>query len=770
MGQPTYSPGLVHDAKVYQQAFTKSTSLSNCSSINGSLPRFEVVNISPEWDRNGTATEATLAALRNNLDVIIGLEELGSQDMIDTLHEMRSSLSRNPSSPRPIIIWVPNLEVTSDDRTMTKNGKWRATLEALPTNLIDIIVAKMPRVQDFMRCIRNVYQAYEAELNENQIVHIPHTCHADDAARTGVSSSSSMKKKSRMTNVYAAASAAAAAAESPSQSNALAVPPVINFSPQFTDTSLRTTILHFAGSSPHKNTVENCRAGLEIVKLLNLAEGRQRFSLTVFICPWPSKRGEGPPLYAIGLEAYLQLQSLAASHPNEFHLQSGGFMSYQSRRELLSRTRLALCASRAEGFGHYILEAAAAGCLVVTTDGPPMSSLLTEPSTFALASPTKEEVQCYGFGYVVPAKNIVTAAMSLPLLESNGYSAELILKCVENETKTRARFQVAMEEFKWKLKEMVEAGLKPPEAKLTHTISPSPPPPPSISPSSAPSSSSSSFLSSSLFSNAATSLFSSNLPFRPMPITAVTAEAIENKLTLQNGVFHASLPIGVPPTTTPSVAPPLLSNSSFSTPSFSSSSSLPIKPPPGFGATRPITPPTSIESLSPPPPHAAMGTQTQGFDAFTSLFSGTTLKPNPQPNPHAPPSSSPSYYSYFGPPPPSSSIRFNPPSHLFPHPPSHSTSPIQPHPSHSHSIHPSLSHSHSLPTPSSSSYHVISGTASLADLEARMRSQAENSRTNSTNFNPNLSRANNPTNAVMDHHQTQAAANHAPATPAFAWS
>ena len=254
----------------------------------------------------------------------------------------------------------------------------------------------------------------------------------------------------------------------------------------------RRIILHFAGSSPHKNTLENSRAGLELVRQLNaeqllaheratalaLASGSgaplptqpEPFTFVVFICSWPSssRRKEkggsstaaasSPPVprYSLAPGVVDALTTMAQAHPTEFRLISGGFMSYLERACLYAQTRLALCCSRAEGYGHYVLEAAASGALVVTTDGAPMSSVLSVPGSFALATPdAPPRTQHFGRAYSVPSAAIVAAARTLPILECEGYSRAVVALCRENESRAREAFEQGMRRLKQRIVELV---------------------------------------------------------------------------------------------------------------------------------------------------------------------------------------------------------------------------------------------------------------------------------------------------------------------------
>lgn len=628
-GEGTYSPGLEHDAKLYERALTAglfqpavsaptptagagaagaalaepttdaapaSTALlsaddwptlggANSPAAPSAPPaltpvaapvRFEIVQLSPRWDAEGAASAETLHAIQEGrLDAVLALEELGGADMIAALRGLKGhhlgggggsacvggctpqshsslpsysggpiccplpapipppsqSLSPRPA-PAPAVVWVPNCEVLDGN----PRSRWRPTLEALHAGVVDAVVAKMPRLADFLPCIAGVYRAWgggtgtgtgaggdEAALEQELgrlVVHCPHTCWIEDeeegtssnasgaspaSARCAPSSSASVSPAS----VSASPAAAGAGAAQSSESNPVAVPP-----------EQRRTILHFAGSSPHKNTLENSRAGLELVRALNaeqalaheravaraLAVGEappappMPFTFVVFVCSWPARTqtaaqtaaharrnakaaGGGSsaspsnsaapsasPRYSLGPGALDTLSSLAAAHPAEFRLLAGGFMSYDARAELYARTRLALCASRAEGFGHYVLEAAASGALVVTTDGAPMSSLLCVPGSYALAAPEGPpggRPQHFGTAYSVPAAAIVAAARRLPLLESEGYGAGTVALCRENEARARAAFAGGVQRLRQRIVDLVwrnrAAAARPPQ-------------------------------------------------------------------------------------------------------------------------------------------------------------------------------------------------------------------------------------------------------------------------------------------------------------------
>ena len=88
-------------------------------------------------------------------------------------------------------------------------------------------------------------------------------------------------------------------------------------------------------------------------------------------------------------------------------------LSDEDKFSLYNTCRLALCASSSEGFGHHVLEAAALGCQVVTTDGMPMRSILRHQ--VALARPQDEKGRSVNLGltFTVRSEEIVRAAEAL---------------------------------------------------------------------------------------------------------------------------------------------------------------------------------------------------------------------------------------------------------------------------------------------------------------------------------------------------------------------
>ena len=74
-------------------------------------------------------------------------------------------------------------------------------------------------------------------------------------------------------------------------------------------------------------------------------------------------------------------------------------------RRLQNESALYLCPSEAEGFGHIILEGLSVGGVVITTDAPPMSELVT-PDTGLLVAVERTEPMGIGQRYFVNLEDL----------------------------------------------------------------------------------------------------------------------------------------------------------------------------------------------------------------------------------------------------------------------------------------------------------------------------------------------------------------------------
>jgi hypothetical protein len=184
----------------------------------------------------------------------------------------------------------------------------------------------------------------------------------------------------------------------------------------------RTDIVHVAGCSGTKNTLENVRAGLALVRRGLLGVRRLVVCVTAKFVPLQdedqSMTEDEDDEYALPPGALAEVRALAASNTDVVELRCGRYVPAAALAAVYARARVALCCSNAEGFGHTVLEAAAHGCLVVTTDGVPMREVLLPrralgagAGTVALATPVAEHVlPGGGRWYDVDAAAIVAAA------------------------------------------------------------------------------------------------------------------------------------------------------------------------------------------------------------------------------------------------------------------------------------------------------------------------------------------------------------------------
>jgi hypothetical protein len=157
---------------------------------------------------------ADAAAIKElqNCDFVIGFEELGVEALITAMRLLKQEQRLR------LVVLVPNLEVMDDAPRL----KWAPTLQNL--DVIDVVVSKaMPEDERTFSDLIETLWKRKRVADMPGIVTVPHSCPEPDASLSAESKN-------------------------------------------FFDPALRRTVLHFAGSSPHKNTLENCLAGVEIVK------------------------------------------------------------------------------------------------------------------------------------------------------------------------------------------------------------------------------------------------------------------------------------------------------------------------------------------------------------------------------------------------------------------------------------------------------------------------------------------------------------------------
>lgn len=154
----------------------------------------------------------------------------------------------------------------------------------------------------------------------------------------------------------------------------------------------RDSIIHFAGCSWMKNTKEQIIAGLKLVE-----EGHAERLIVKMSPSGKNKQVEN---------LARKMHNMVKGHPNVEFIDK--YISEEEKIALYHRSKLALCASTCEGFGHYILEAASFGCKVVTTDGIPMKELLDNNCWLAKS---KKRNAGWGHRYSCKSDDIYLAAL-----------------------------------------------------------------------------------------------------------------------------------------------------------------------------------------------------------------------------------------------------------------------------------------------------------------------------------------------------------------------
>ena len=364
------NPGLAADAAVYEAVLSALPGV-RCVRVSAEPPAMPVS--SPTAAAPTTPTPAPTPTAPTPLDAcdwVIAFEHLGSADVVRRLRALRAR-----GRLRAVAL-VANLEALDP-----VGARWAPTLAAL--SLVTHFVAKTPALVPVLERLRD-----ERGSPHATVVLVGHCCPPPPA------------------------------------------PPGRGWPPA----AERRDVIHVAGCSPLKNTLENVRAGAALVM-------RNRPHLRRLIVRVTAKWGGAATsparlTYALSPARLRALHELVRRLGDVAELSIGGYMPAQELAALYMRARVALCCSNAEGFGHTLLEAAAHGCLVVTTDGVPMSDVLAaglrggRERTVALAAPLAERAhQRYGGRwYRVVADQILHAAETLPL---RTYDDATVARCVD---------------------------------------------------------------------------------------------------------------------------------------------------------------------------------------------------------------------------------------------------------------------------------------------------------------------------------------------------
>jgi len=170
----------------------------------------------------------------------------------------------------------------------------------------------------------------------------------------------------------------------------------------------RKSIIHFAGASKSKNTFANCRAAAKLISKRN-----NLFEKLIIICRHVAPKSRKRKLSPSSDESCktCKFDKFRRLHPmikTEFWK---GHIEEAHKARLYKECRMAMCASKREDFGHHILEAAAHGCQVITTDGMPMKSILRWQ--VGLAKPDEARTRNLGASFRVKSSAIVAAGERL---------------------------------------------------------------------------------------------------------------------------------------------------------------------------------------------------------------------------------------------------------------------------------------------------------------------------------------------------------------------
>lgn len=192
---------------------------------------------------------------------------------------------------------------------------------------------------------------------------------------------------------------------------------LLNFATKVPDIEVnkneRKSLIHFAGRSWFKGSTKQLKAGIKMVQDGHFDKMYLKLS------------GERKQV-----QDMIRRMKKLAGDDNRIEI-IDRYLTEEEKNELYAKCRVALCASKQEGFGHYILEAAAHGCQVVTTDGNPMRELLEEQVYLAKATRRHPEKPgaIWGYRYGIEIDDICDATM-LALEDKHDIDA-----CASNVTK-----------------------------------------------------------------------------------------------------------------------------------------------------------------------------------------------------------------------------------------------------------------------------------------------------------------------------------------------